>query len=104
MKVTIVPASLVLRPKPGGLGYDLCREGAHYATFSVGNITVNFSGRNTWSGPLDSAGEVLELHECADDPVLLDGYSVSDHADPAVLLLYALADDLGYSVSRDEYP
>lgn len=101
MKLTIVPASLVARPKPGGLGYNLCREGTNYATFSVGNVTVAFSGPNNWDGRPDSADEVIELSENTHCPVKVGDVLWPACDDPAVTLLRALASDLGYSISRD---
>jgi hypothetical protein len=104
MKLTIQPADPVLRPKTDGTGYDFCREGEHSATLTIGNVSVAFDERNNWPGTEGYRGEVIELSEYNDDPVRVNGSSAADrnqppgHVDSAVLLLRALADDLGYRI------
>ena len=120
MKLQITPARLIAAPTPDGKGYELYREGEHNARLTIGNVTVAFDGRNNWSGG-PACSEVIELSEYTDCPVQLGcadsprvgrsstekllyalaadlGYSVSS----AEMLLYALAADLGYSVSRND--
>ncbi len=65
--------------------------GYYRAKLSIGNVSIAFLGRDGST----------ELTAYQDNPVRLNGDSVDGNRDPAVALLYALADDLGYSVSRD---
>lgn len=104
MNLQIMPATPVLRLKADCSGYDLCREGEHRANLVIGNVSIAFDGRNQFDGRSGFVGEVIELSEYNDDPVHVHGSSVSDsskppgHDDSAVLLLRALATDLGYRI------
>lgn len=98
MKLTIQPADPVLRPKSDGTGYDFCRKSEHRAILTIGNVCVAFDGRNHWPGTEGYSGEVIELFEYGDCPVRVYGSDVVGHDDPAVLLLRALATDLGYRI------
>lgn len=108
MKLTIQPATPVLRPLSDGTGFELCREGEYRASLTIGNVSVAFDGRNNRRGIGRYGGNQLDLSEYADDPVRLDGDSVADRdqplgqADSAVSLLHALAADLGYTVTRND--
>ena len=103
MRLLIKPASLVATPKPDGMGYDLRREGEHCAHLTIGNVSVAFDGCNNWVGGTGRDSEVILLSEDADCPVRVHGRGLEDIGGPAILLLYALADDLGYSVKRDAW-
>jgi hypothetical protein len=103
MKLTIQPATQVLRPKSDGTGFELCREGEHRAILAVGNVCVAFDGRNNWAGTEGYSGEVIELAEYKDCPVRLGSVDCPKVGrDPAEILLCALAADLGYTVTRSE--
>jgi hypothetical protein len=106
MKLTIQLANAVLLPLPDGSGYTVDRVGEHCAWLAVGDVTVAFDGRNNWHGDpdMDLRAEIIELSEYKDDPVRLDDVSCPKCDDPAETLLFALAANLGYTVSRDDPP
>jgi hypothetical protein len=97
----ITLAKPVLLPKTDGTGYDFCRVGEHHAVLKIGNVSLAFDGRNNWDERDDCTGEVIELMEYHDDPVRLDNEAVRGGEGPAEKLLFALAADLGYCVSRE---
>jgi len=96
-------AKPVMMPKSDGSGYETCRVGEHRATLQIGNVSLAFDGRNQWDGREDCRAEVIELSDYYDDPVRLNGNSVEGSEgrnNPGEKLLFALAADLGYFVSR----
>ena len=102
ISLSIEPAKPVFVARSDGSGYYIRREGEHRASLLIGNVSLAFDGRNNFvgQGTFNFDRERIELSEYGDCPVRLDGVDCPKCADAAETLLFALAADLGYTVSR----
>jgi hypothetical protein len=97
--VATVQLGLDLRTKKDGSGYDVCVGRDPKVHLQVGNVSVAFDDRNIFRAEEGYSGCIVQVGAMTDDPVRLAGKSVLAGCSPAEKLLYALADDLGYSLS-----
>jgi len=102
MDLVVELAKPVLQVKRDGTGYETRRVGEHCASLTIGNVSLAFDGRNNWDGRFDVDREVIELMEYSDDPVRLNNVSCPGGDSIAEKLLFALAADLGYTVSTSD--
>jgi len=96
--VATVQLGLDLRSKTDGSGYEVCVGRDPKVHLKVGNVSVAFDDRNQFKADDEYSGCIVQVGPLTDDPVRLNGESVRDGDSPAVKLLFALADDLGYSI------
>jgi hypothetical protein len=102
VKLMIQP-SMVLLGKEDGSGYDIRTDSDnHKAILSIGDVSVAFDGRNNFDNVSGYYGSVIELSDYENDPVRRDNKSIQAGIGCAEKLLIALAEQLGYSITRDE--
>jgi hypothetical protein len=103
MLLTVELAAPVRRPHSDGTGYDVRNAyNGHHLHLEIGNVSIAFDDRDVWLCPADGSHDrpVLQFGEYTDDPVRLDGTSCPRCKDTAETLLFALAADLGYTLSK----
>lgn len=100
--VATVQFGLEMRSKSDGSGYTVYPSRGAHVHLQVGNVSVAFDDRNIFHADGDYSGIVVQVGPLTDDPVRLNGESVTVGDSPAEKLLRALAADLGYRISRDE--
>ena len=94
---------LEMRIKKDGSGFEFrTAYKDHHGHLQIGNVSVAFDDRNDWCNRESCSRDTIcvELFELADDPVQLNGTSVTDISDPADKLLFALAADRGYRLEK----
>lgn len=103
MILTIQTAAPILSNDGDGSGFTVCMPyDGHNARLTIGNVSIAFDGRNGWKRPDNDSydGFCMEFAEYRDDPVRLGGDSCPSCDDVAETIMYALAADLGYTVSK----
>lgn len=103
MILTVQPADPIVTPRTDGTGFDVrTAYSGHHANLVIGNVSIAFDGRNEWRGDEDSSatGVVMQFAEYHDSPVRLDNVDCPRCDDVAETILFALAADLGYTLSK----
>ncbi len=103
MILTIQLASPKLVAKPNGFGYELFMGiNGHHVQLQIGDVSVAFDGRNNWQGHEDGSysNAVMQFSELHDCPIRLDNEDCPPCDDTAETLLFALAANLGYTLSK----
>lgn len=103
MILTIQLAAPIVEPKPDGSGYEiLTAYDGHNIQLQIGNVSIAFDGRNEFKAIGDEAycDPIMEFSGYHDCPVRLDGDDCPKCDDVAETILFALAADLGYTVSK----
>ena len=104
MILTVQPATPIITARKDGSGYDVSAPySGHNIQLQIGNVSLAFDDRNVWRASRDDVdypGIVMEFMEYADCPVRLDGDDCPKCTSAAETLLFALAADMGFTVSR----
>ena len=102
MLLTIQPAAPIVKPKPDGTGYDIRNScSGHRVQLQIGNVSIAFNDRNEFKAIGDETypEPVMQFAEYTDYPVRLGGIDCQ-RGNVAETLMFALAADLGYYVSK----
>ena len=103
LTLTVQLAAPVRRPHSDGTGYDIRNAyNGHHVQLQIGNVSIAFDDRDVWLCPDDGsyASPVLQFSENTDCPVRFDGDDCPKCDDVAETIMFALAADLGYTVSK----
>lgn len=103
MLLTVQLADPVRRPHSDGTGYDIRNAyNGHNIGLKIGNVSIAFDDRDVWECPDDDGvcSPVLQFSEYRDCPVQLDGVDCPKCDNVAETIMFALAADLGYTVSK----
>ncbi len=103
MLLTVQLAASVRRPHSDGTGHDIRNAyNGHTLHLQIGNVSIAFDGRDVWLCPDDGSyhAPVLQFSEDTNCPVRLDGYDCPKCDDVAETIMFALAADLGYTLTK----